>query len=143
MDLSWMPTLNAALNASSLVLLMSGRYLIKAGREESHKKVMVTACLVSILFLISYLTYHYLVGHTTFEGQGWIRPVYFTILISHIVLASIVPVLAILLVYWGIQGKRDKHRKLARIAWPVWVYVSITGLLVYFILYHWFPSASA
>ena len=139
-ELAWIPPLNASLNFTSLLCLLAGRFLIARGREEAHKRAMMGACLASLVFLAFYLYYHTHTGHTTFQHQGWIRPVYLFILLTHIVLAATVPVFAVLMVRWGLNGEREKHKKLARWAWPIWVYVSVTGLSVYFILYHWFPN---
>ena len=109
------------------------------------KKSMITAATflvisASLVFLLSYLYYHYNAGHTVFARGGAVKVFYLSVLASHIVLAAVVPVLAILLVWWGLSGRRERHRALARWAWPGWVYVSLTGLLVYFMLYHWFPA---
>jgi uncharacterized membrane protein YozB (DUF420 family) len=99
---------------------------------------MVAAFAVSAVFLICYLTYHWLVGHVAFRGQGLVRPVYFTILLSHILLAVTVPVLAIAMFILAWRGRFDAHRRLGRITLPIWLYVSATGVLIYLMLYHWF-----
>ena len=130
-----LPAVNASLNATATVLLLTGYSLIRQGKREQHRKVMVAAFGVSILFLICYVTYHAQVGSVKFQGQGWVRPVYFAILISHVVLAATVPVLAVLTLRRALKGEFAKHRKLARVTFPIWLYVSITGVIVYLMLY--------
>lgn len=131
-----LPAVNATLNATATVLLLTGRSLIRLGRREQHRKVMLSAFGVSILFLICYVVYHLQVGSVKFQGQGWLRSVYFTILVSHVILAATVPVLAILTLRRALKGEFAKHRKLARVTYPIWLYVSITGVIVYLMLYH-------
>ncbi len=127
--------LNATLNGTSAVLLALGYNAIRSGKRELHKKLMVSAFVVSTVFLISYLVYHYRVGHVRFEGQGWIRPVYFALLISHTILAIvIVPMILVTLRRAWLQ-KFDKHRLIARYTLPLWMYVSVTGVIVYLLLY--------
>lgn len=130
-----LPTLNASLNALSTILLLTGFFLIKTGRREGHKRVMIAAFCCSVLFLTSYLIYHAKTGSTKFEGQGAIRTVYFTILISHTFLAATVPFLAIVTFWRALRGQFEKHKKIARITFPVWLYVSITGVVIYMMLY--------
>jgi uncharacterized membrane protein YozB (DUF420 family) len=130
-----LPTINATLNALCTVLLLYGYSLIRQGKREQHKLVMLSAFGVSIVFLICYLVYHYNVGSVPYQGQGIMRTVYFTILISHVVLAATVPVLAILTLWRAFQERFDKHRKIAKITFPIWLYVSITGVIVYLMLY--------
>ncbi|MBM3760367.1 MAG: DUF420 domain-containing protein [Acidobacteria bacterium] len=130
-----LPTLNATLNALCTILLLYGYSLIRQGRREQHKKVMLSAFGVSIVFLICYLVYHYNVGSVPYQGQGAMRTVYFAILISHVVLAATVPVLAILTLWRAFQERFDKHRKIAKITLPIWLYVSVTGVIVYLMLY--------
>ncbi len=131
-------TVNAILNFISFVLLVVGYYHIKAGRREQHKKFMIGAFATSGLFLISYLIYHAKVGSIAFQGEGWSRPVYFTILISHVILAAVVPPMAILTLYRGLKGRFDLHRKISKKTFVIWIYVSITGVIVYLMLYHIF-----
>ena len=138
--MTYLPTLNAALNATSALLLLLGFYFIRHRNIHAHRACMGGAFLVSTLFLISYLTYHYHVGATRFTGQGMIRPVYFTILISHTLLAAIVPFLAIITLTRALRGQYDKHRRIARWTLPLWLYVSVTGVVVYLMLYHLYPS---
>lgn len=140
-DLSILPTVNAVLNGTALVLLLIGYQKIKQGYEVSHKRFMLAAFGVSILFLISYVTYHTLGEEQHFRGTGIIRPIYFFILITHIILAAIVPLLASRTLYLGLKGRFDQHRKIARITFPIWIYVSVTGILVYLMLYVIFRPA--
>ena len=135
-----LPTLNASLNALSGVFLLTAYILIRRKRITMHKRFMLAACTTSILFLLSYLTYHYLGGMTRFAGTGWSRPLYFTILISHTILAVTIVPLAILSVRNGLRMRVPQHRAVAKWTFPLWMYVSVTGVLVYFFLYHWFPS---
>jgi putative membrane protein len=127
--------LNATLNGISAVLLAGGYAAIRNGKIAIHKKFMLSAFTVSTIFLISYLVYHYRVGHVRFQGQGWIRPVYFTLLISHTILAiTIVPLILVTLRRAWLE-KFDKHRMIARWTFPLWMYVSVTGVIVYILLY--------
>ena len=136
MKFEHLATLNAILNFISFILLMIGYRHIKAGRREQHKKFMIAAFSTSGLFLISYLVYHANVGSVPFQGEGWNRTLYFTILVSHILLAAVVPPLAILTLYRGLKGKFDLHKKVSKKTFVIWVYVSVTGVLVYLMLYH-------
>ncbi len=135
MDVRDLPALNALLNASSAVLLVVGYRLIRQGRREAHRKAMTAALIVSALFLASYLVYHAQVGSVRFQKTGWIRPVYFSILISHTILAACVAPMALITVWRAWKGRFDRHRRLARITLPLWLYVSVTGVLVYLMLY--------
>lgn len=139
-ELQDLPGVNAVLNSTSLMLLVTGFVLIKRGRVTAHRNVMTAAFGVSVLFLVSYLTYHFQMGDTKFTGQGWIRPVYFFILITHIILAAVLPVLAIRTLYLGYRGRVEKHRRIAKITFPIWVYVSVTGVIVYLMLYRLYPA---
>ncbi len=131
-------TTNAVLNSLATILLLAGWVFIKRGNVRAHRSAMVAAFVVSAIFLVCYLTYHYLVGHVPFRGQGGVRGVYFTILISHILLAVTVPVLAIAMFALAWRGRWATHRRLGRIALPIWLYVSVTGVVIYMMLYHWF-----
>jgi uncharacterized membrane protein YozB (DUF420 family) len=135
MSITDLPAVNASLNALSTCLLIYGYVLIRSGKREQHKRVMLSAFAVSVIFLICYLVYHYNVGSVRYTGQGILRPIYFTILISHIVLAAAVPVLAIMSLWRAFQEKFDKHKRIARWTYPIWLYVSITGVIVYLMLY--------
>ena len=136
----WLPTVNAALNALATVLLAAGWIFIRQGQWRAHRAAMIAAFAVSTIFLICYLTYHWLVGHVPFTGQGEVLAVYFTILISHILLAVTVPVLAIAMFVLALRGRFEAHRRLGRIAMPIWLYVSVTGVVIYLMLYHFYPS---
>jgi len=136
MELRQLPALNAFLNSVSFILLVWGYTLIRRRQFQAHKRVMLAACTTSILFLTSYLIYHYNVGSVKFQHQGPIRAVYFTVLISHTLLAVTVAPMAILTLYRALKGQLPKHRKLARITLPIWLYVSATGVIVYLMLYH-------
>jgi putative membrane protein len=132
------PVIDASLNGTSAVLLLIGRNFIKHGRMAAHRAIMLTALVSSSLFLTSYLYYHWHVGSVRFQGQGWSRPVYFSILISHTILAiAIVPMIIITLVR-ALRERYDRHRAIARWTYPLWMYVSVTGVIVYFMLYHLF-----
>jgi len=143
-----LPTVNAALNALAGVMLVVGYVLIKQRRETAHKRVMLGAFGVSVIFLGCYLSYHYLlhryegVRGRAFLGEGVVRPIYFTMLISHVVLAAAVPVLALITIYHGYRDNRLKHRRIAWWTLPIWLYVSITGVLIYVLLYHVYPPAT-
>lgn len=137
---SYLPHVNAVLNSSSAALLLSGYTFIRAGRIAAHRACQIGALVVSGLFLTSYLTYHYYHGATRFKGEGFARPLYFTILTSHTILAVvIVPLIAITL-YRALRLDFVRHRKIARITLPLWLYVSVTGVIVYLMLYHIYPS---
>lgn len=138
--LDFLPTLNALLNSSSAVLLLVGHRFIKQGETRSHRACMIAAFVTSVLFLISYLTYHAVHGTTTFPGQGWIRPVYFTILTSHTILAAAIVPLVIITLRRGLKELYDKHRRIARWTYPLWLYVSVTGVVIYLLLYHLYPA---
>ena len=130
-----LPALNATLNSIATLLLLVGLYFIKRREIQRHKLTMSLAFLTSCLFLASYLIYHYHAGSVPFTKQGWIRPVYFTILISHVILAATVPVLAGITLYRAWRGDFAKHRRIARWTWPIWMYVSVTGVVIYVMLY--------
>ena len=128
-------TTNAVLNTLATILLVAGWVFIRRGRVKAHRAAMVAAFLTSAVFLACYLTYHYLVGHVPFRGQGPIRTVYFAILISHILLAVTVPILAIWMFVLAFRGRWEAHRRLGRITLPIWLYVSVTGVVIYLMLY--------
>ena len=131
-----LPTLNAILNSTSAVLIVVGYFLIRARRVEAHRRTMLAAFTTSTLFLIIYLVYHAQVGSVHFRGTGAIRTVYFTILITHTILAIVVAPMVVVTLFRGLKGRFEKHRKLARITLPIWLYVSVTGVVVYAMLYH-------
>ena len=131
-----LPSVNAVLNATSAVLLVWGYTLIRRKRIQQHRKVMQTAFVVSCLFLVCYLVYHYQVGSVRFPKTGAIKTLYLSILGTHTLLAAAVPVLAILTLRRGLSARYDKHRRIARWTLPIWLYVSVTGVVVYLMLYH-------
>jgi protein SCO1 len=141
-----LPHVNGSLNAASLVLLMVGFAMIRNGRVRAHRRAMLSAFAASTLFLACYLVYHFALHHYTgsgsraFGGTGLVRGAYLTILISHIVLAFFVPVLAMRMIYLAAKGRFIAHRRLAIVAFPVWVYVSATGVIIYAMLYHLPPG---
>ena len=140
------PHINASLNALSSVFLITGFIFILRRRIAAHRACMIAASLVSALFLVGYLTHHAIrtyyfgLGPTKFTGDGIVRPIYFTILTSHTILATLVGPFVIITLRRGLKGWYDKHRRLARLVFPVWLYVSITGVIVYLMLYQLFPA---
>lgn len=145
--LEGLPAVNALLNATAAVLLVIGYLLIKRGREIAHRRTMYAAFSVSVLFLACYLAYHYDVKARTgasgvpFAGPPPVNYVYYTILITHVLLAATVPVLAGTTIYLGLRDRRRGHRRLARWTYPIWLYVSVTGVVIYLMLYHLYPPA--
>ncbi len=143
MSINFLPTLNAILNATSGILIAIGFVFIRTKRVAAHRACMIGAVISSSLFLISYLVYHvgFKAGVTRFTGTGWVRPVYFGILISHTILAvTIVPLVAVTLTR-ALRGRFVLHRRIARWTFPMWLYVSVTGVIVYLMLYQVFPTA--
>ncbi|HKW19150.1 MAG TPA: DUF420 domain-containing protein [Terriglobales bacterium] len=134
------PAIDACLNGTSAVLLLLAHRMIKRGRVDLHRVLMFCALGTSSLFLIVYLYYHAHVGSIRFQGQGWWRPVYFTILISHTVLAAAVVPLVIITLSFALRARFDRHRVIARWTYPIWLYVSVTGVVVYAMLYHLFAA---
>ena len=132
------PVINASLNGASTVLLLVGRWFISQRRIAAHRATMITAVITSALFLTSYLYYHAHVGSVHFQGTGWSRPLYFTLLISHVLLAIVIVPMVIITLTRALRERFDRHRAIARWTFPLWLYVSVTGVLVYFMLYHWF-----
>jgi uncharacterized membrane protein YozB (DUF420 family) len=137
-----LPHVNAALNALSTVLLIIGFALIRSGNREIHRKVMLSALVVSAVFLVSYLTYHFTAPTFVFPGTGWTRPVYFALLISHVVLATIVTPMVIVTAYRALKGTFDRHKAIARWTIGAWLYVTVTGVMIYVILYHVYPTSA-
>ncbi|HUG43761.1 MAG TPA: DUF420 domain-containing protein [Acidobacteriota bacterium] len=135
MQISDLPAVNAILNSTSALLLLAGFYFIRQGQVARHRLCMLGAVSVSILFLTSYLIYHYHIGSKPFEGEGGIRTVYFTILISHTILAMAIVPMAALTLWRAFQRRFDRHRRIARWTLPIWLYVSVTGVVVYWMLY--------
>jgi putative membrane protein len=134
--------LNASLNGISGVLLAGGYAAIRAGKRDVHKRFMISAFAVSTLFLISYVVYHIRVGHVPFQGQGWVRPVYFALLISHTILAIVIVPLILITLRRAWMEKFDKHRAIARWTLPLWFYVCVTGVIVYLMLYQIYVPTS-
>ncbi len=135
MTFSDLPTVNALLNGTAASLLVAGFLLIRAGRREAHRRAMTAAFACSVLFLVSYLVYHFEAGSVRFRGTGSVRTVYLTILLTHTVLAAIVPFLAVTTLVLARKGRFDAHRRLARVTLPIWLYVSVTGVVIYVMLY--------
>ena len=135
MAISDLPLVNASLNATSAILLTSGYVLIRRGDIRRHKMAMISACVVSTCFLISYVIYHANVGSKPFPGQGPIRLVYFTILVTHVVLAATIVPLALVTLVRALRARFDAHIRIARWTLPIWLYVSVTGVIVYLMLY--------
>jgi uncharacterized membrane protein YozB (DUF420 family) len=142
MPIQWFPPFNATLNAVTGILIVSGFLLIRRGRVALHRACMISAVISSSLFLISYVTYHigYGAGVTRFAGTGWVRPLYLVILISHTILAVTVVPFVIVTLTRALRGQFRRHRSIARYTFPIWLYVSVTGVIVYFMLYHLYPS---
>jgi putative membrane protein len=135
MSVSDLPTLNAILNLTSAILIAAGGYFIYRRNIEAHKKCMIAALFVSMAFLTSYLIYHYYAGSVSYTGQGWLRPVYFFILITHIILAVAIVPMVLRTVFLGLRSRFDSHVAIARWTFPIWMYVSVTGVVVYMMLY--------
>lgn len=138
MSFADLPLLNALLNSTSAVLLVLGHRFMKQGNISAHRKTMIGVFVVSTLFLCSYLTYHFQHGSQAFQGEGWIRPVYFAILLSHTLLAAAIVPMAILTLKRGLKREDSHHKWIARWTYPVWLYVSITGVVIYLMLYRIF-----
>ena len=134
------PAINATLNGLNAVLLLTGWSFIKRGRRDGHRAFMLAALASSTLFLISYLYYHLHVGSVHFRGVGWSRPIYFTILISHTILAAAIVPLVIITLSRALRERFDRHRAIARWTFPLWLYVSVTGVVIYFMLYHLYAA---
>lgn len=141
-DFSIFPAINASLNAASAVLITIGVALIRRGRRRAHQAFMIAAVSTSSLFLASYLYYHAHVGATRFPAHGWIRPVYFAILLTHTVLAAAIVPMVIVTLSRALRGRFDRHRALARWTYPAWLYVSVTGVVIYVLLYRLTPLSA-
>ena len=136
-----LPHVNATLNAISTVLLIIGFSLIRAGKREHHRKAMVAALIVSAVFLISYLIYHFTAPIFVFPGTGWTVPVYYAMLISHVILAIVVTPMVLMTAWRALKGNFERHRAIARWTIWIWLYVTVTGVMIYVILYHVYPPA--
>ena len=135
MTFSDLPTVNALLNGTAATLLVAGFFLIRAGRREAHRRAMTAAFACSVLFLVSYLVYHFEAGSVRFRGTGGVRTFYLTVLLTHTVLAAVVPFLAVTALILARKGRFEAHRRLARVTLPAWLYVSVTGVVIYLMLY--------
>lgn len=135
MSFTDLPTVNAILNGTAATLLVAGLLLIRAGRREVHRRVMTAAFACSVLFLVSYLVYHFEAGSVRFRGTGGVRTFYLSVLLTHTVLAAVVPFLAVTTLVLARKGRFEAHRRLARVTLPVWLYVSVTGVVIYLMLY--------
>jgi uncharacterized membrane protein YozB (DUF420 family) len=138
---AFFPALNATLNGTSAVLLVTGRALIARGRIAAHRACMIAAVTTSAVFLGCYLYFHWRVGNVRFLGEGWSRTLYFSILVSHTILAIVIVPLVIITLSRGLRARYDRHRAIARWTFPLWLYVGVTGVIVYFMLYQWFPHS--
>lgn len=138
--ISYLPHLNAILNSTSAVFLMAGYVCIRLGLIRAHRNCQITAVFTSTVFLVSYLTYHYYHGDTKFLGQGIVRPIYFAVLISHVILAIVIVPMVLVTLYRALRFDFIKHRRIARWTLPLWLYVSVTGVIVYVMLYHFYPT---
>lgn len=146
MSFSDLPAVNACLNSVSTVMLVLGFRFIKAGNRAAHRNCMLTACCTSLLFLVCYVTYHewmrrtHGAAHTTFLEPRWFRPVYLAILFTHLVAAVVILPLIIVTLVRALKGNIERHKKIARWTWPLWMYVSVTGVVIYLLLYQVFPQ---
>ena len=140
MTLSDLPAVNAALNTLSTIFLTCGYIFIRRQRQVAHRNCMIGAVISSALFLTCYLIYHYNAGRTVFRDPAWFRPVYLTILLTHTILAVVIVPMVLTTLYHAVRRQFERHKKIARWTWPIWMYVSITGVLIYFLLYHVFPQ---
>ena len=136
----YLPHLNACLNGTSAILLFTGYTFIRSRNVTAHRACQIAALVISLLFLASYLTYHFNHGTTRFQGTGLARPIYFTVLTSHTILAMVIVPLVILTFYRAFRGDFVKHRRIARITLPLWLYVCVTGVIVYLMLYQIYPN---
>lgn len=140
MSLSDLPAVNACLNSASTILLSFGYYYIKNRRQVAHRNCMVGALITSTLFLVCYLIYHSYAGRTVFQNPAWFRPIYLVILLTHTILAVAIVPMVLMTVSRAFRQKFEAHRAIARWTWPIWMYVSVTGVLIYFLLYQIFPQ---
>jgi uncharacterized membrane protein YozB (DUF420 family) len=140
LDIQNLPTLNALLNATSATLLIAGYIFIRRRNIAAHRACMLGAVIASAAFFVSYAIYHAHAGTTKFAGTGWVRPVYFAILISHTLLAAVIVPMVLVTLVRALRSDFTRHRAIARWTLPLWLYVSVTGVLIYLMLYHWFPS---
>ncbi len=137
-----LPHVNAVLNALSTILILIGFTFIRAGNRAMHRKVMIAAIIVSAVFLACYLTYHFMAPIFVFRGTGWTIPAYYSLLISHVVLAVVVTPMVVMTAWRSLHGDFERHKKLARWTLPIWLYVTVTGVVIYAILYHVYPAGA-
>lgn len=144
MSVQDLPALNAALNGTAGLLLVIGLVLIRQGKREAHRRCMLAAFATSCVFLVFYVLHKVLVKgvHTRIGAEGWVRTTYYLVLFTHVVLAAGIVPLALITISRGLRERFDAHRRIARWTWPLWMYVSVTGVLIYFALYHWFPATA-
>jgi uncharacterized membrane protein YozB (DUF420 family) len=140
MSIAQLPALNALLNGASALLLLTGYFFIRNHRIQAHRACMTGAFITSTLFLISYLVYHYYHGATRFTGTGWVRPFYFGLLGTHTLLAAVIVPLVLITLSRALRANFRGHRRIARWTFPIWLYVSVTGVMVYVMLYHLYPT---
>jgi putative membrane protein len=140
MTLSDLPAINAGLNSLSTVFLTAGYIFIRRQQQVAHRNCMMGAVISSALFLTCYIIYHYNAGRTTFRDPAWFRPIYLTILLTHTILAVAIVPMVLMTLYRAARRQFDRHKRISRWTWPIWIYVSVTGVLIYFLLYHIFPQ---
>ncbi|MGZ8898678.1 MAG: DUF420 domain-containing protein [Limisphaerales bacterium] len=140
MSFADLPAVNACLNGASTIFLTLGYIYIKKGRQDAHRNCMVSALITSTVFLSCYLVYHYFAGRTTFQNPQWFRPIYLVILLTHTVLAVVIVPMVLVTVVQAIRQRWESHKKIARWTWPIWMYVSVTGVVIYLLLYQIFPQ---
>jgi len=136
-----LPHINAVLNGISTVFLLVGFVLIKKGWKDAHRKAMICAIFVSAIFLVSYLTYHFTAPIFVFPGTGWAVPAYYSLLVSHVVLATIVTPMVVLTAWRALHGEFERHKAIAKWTWPIWIFVTVSGVAVYVVLYHVYPTS--
>lgn len=141
MNLSDLPAINACLNGASTILLTIGYIHIKRGNKVAHRNCMVGAVITSTVFLACYLVYHHFAGRTTFRDPQWFRPIYLAILLTHTILAVVIVPMVLTTVYLAIRKRWEAHKRIACWTWPIWMYVSVTGVVIYLLLYQIFPQA--
>jgi uncharacterized membrane protein YozB (DUF420 family) len=140
MNLSDLPAVNACLNSLSAIFLTAGYYFIRRKNQMAHRNCMLSAFATSTLFLICYLIYHFYAGRTVFKEPAWFRPIYLTILLTHTLLAVVILPLVLLTLSRALHGRFDAHKRIARWTWPIWMYVSVSGVIIYLLLYQIFPQ---
>ncbi len=140
LEITDLPHLNATLNGATILFLAGGLYFILNGERERHRACMIAALVVSVAFLASYLTYHFNSGLAKFGGEGLIRPIYFTILIIHILVAAVITPLVPLTAYWALTEQFARHKRIARWTWPLWMFVAVSGVVVYVMAIHLYPD---